>query len=170
MRATSALTAARATEDDVAAIATLRTAAALRLTALHGKGHWSSPSSHKQVLRSIRNSTVVKAQNGSGVLGSLALVTKKPWAIDAAYFTAARRPLYLLEMAVHPEAQGMGVGRFLLDEAERVARDWPADAIRLDAYDAPAGAGNFYAKCGYVERGRVVYRTVPLIYYERVLG
>jgi hypothetical protein len=50
-----------------------------------------------------------------------------------------------------------------------IARAWPADAVRLDAYDAPAGAGGFYARCGYRERGRVTYRGVPLIYFEHVL-
>ena len=159
-----------ATESEAAAIAAYRTRAAVLLTEQHGIGHWSTPSSEKQVLRSLRNGRVLVARNGAGVIGSLTLVTKKPWAIDASYFTEVRRPLYLLDMAVDPRAQGRGVGRFLLDEAERVAREWPAQAIRLDAYDAPAGAGEFYAKCGYQERGRAVYRNVPLIYYERLLG
>jgi hypothetical protein len=57
----------------------------------------------------------------------------------------------------------------LLD-ATKVAREWPADAIRLDAYDAPAGAGAFYARCGFSERGRVVYKGNPLVYYERVVA
>src|ERR1035437_7340522 len=34
-------------------------------------------------------------------------------------------------------------------EVERIAKAWPADAIRLDAYDAEAGAGPFYASCGW---------------------
>ena len=50
-----------------------------------------------------------------------------------------------------------------------VARAWPADAIRLDAYDADAGTGEFYRKCGFRECGRRVYRGTPLIYYELVL-
>jgi hypothetical protein len=50
-----------------------------------------------------------------------------------------------------------------------VARAWPSQAIRLDAYDADAGAGGFYAKCGFREVGRVTYRTVPLIYFELLL-
>ena len=32
-----------------------------------------------------------------------------------------------------------------------------------------AGAGSFYAKCGFREVGRVRYRTVPLIYFEMLL-
>jgi hypothetical protein len=46
---------------------------------------------------------------------------------------------------------------------------WPADAIRLDAWDAQAGAGEFYRKCGYREVGRAAYRKTRLIYFELAL-
>jgi GNAT superfamily N-acetyltransferase len=68
-------------------------------------------------------------------------------------------------MAVQPALQRRGIGRRLLDYSAEVARDWPAEAIRLDAYDADAGAGGFYAHCGYREAGRVTYRGTPLVYY-----
>jgi GNAT superfamily N-acetyltransferase len=68
------------------------------------------------------------------------------------YFTPVRRPLYLLDMAVLPDLQGQGLGRRLLREAQAAAKSWPADALRLDAYDTPAGVGPFYAKCGWTER------------------
>jgi GNAT superfamily N-acetyltransferase len=103
-------------------------------------------------------------------IGVLRLATKKPWAIDIAYFTPCRKALYLTDMAVAPRVQGRGVGRALLEEAWALALAWPAEAVRLDAYDAPAGAGGFYLKCGLEERGRVVYRNTPLIYYEHRLG
>ena len=57
----------------------------------------------------------------------------------------------------------------MLDEAKEIARAWPGDAIRLDAYDAAAGAGEFYAKCGFREVGRATYRGTPLIYFELML-
>jgi GNAT superfamily N-acetyltransferase len=72
-------------------------------------------------------------------------------------------------MAVSVAHQGRGLGRQALDDAGAVARDWPANAIRLDAYDAAAGAGDFYASCGYRECGRVTFKNTPLIYYELVL-
>lgn len=109
------------------------------------------------------------ARNDAGVVGTLRLATKKPWAIDTAYFSAAERPLYLTSMAVAPAAQRQGIGSLLLREAEAVARSWPGDCIRLDAFDGRAGAGPFYAKCGYREVGRVSYRNVPLIYFELML-
>ncbi len=79
------------------------------------------------------------------------------------------RPLYLTDMAVAPAAQRQGVGRHLLEAAKDVARGWPGQAIRLDAYDAAAGASEFYARCGFREVGRVAYRGVPLVYFECLL-
>jgi GNAT superfamily N-acetyltransferase len=93
----------------------------------------------------------------------------KPWAIDPKYFAKVDRPLYLTDMAVLPSVQRTGIGRRLLVYAASVARQWPADAIRLDSYDTAAGAGLFYAKCGLREVGRVTYRGTPLIYFELML-
>jgi GNAT superfamily N-acetyltransferase len=118
----------------------------------------------------MRTSQVFAARLGTEIVGTLRLATKKPWAIDTSYFSACRRPLYLLAMAVTPARQRQGIGRLCLQEARRIAEAWPADALRLDAYDAKAGGGGFYERCGWTERGRVSYRGVPLIYYEFVLG
>jgi len=35
---------------------------------------------------------------------------------------------------------------------------WPADAVLLDAYDHPAGAGAFYTRCGFRHVGQTTYR------------
>jgi GNAT superfamily N-acetyltransferase len=69
-------------------------------------------------------------------------------------------------MAVAPEWQGQGVGRLCVNAAKRIAKNWPAQAIFLDAYDAAAGAGEFYRKCGFREVGRASYRGAPLVYFE----
>jgi GNAT superfamily N-acetyltransferase len=153
---------------DAAAIAELRTAVSADLTERYGHGHWSGCATERGVRLAIRTSRVLVAHRGATLLGTLRLATKKPWAIDVRYFTPVPRALYLLDMAVAPRRQRSGIGRRLLEEALEVARRWPAQAIRLDAYDAPAGAGTFYARCGYRECGRVIYRTVPLVYFERV--
>jgi GNAT superfamily N-acetyltransferase len=99
----------------------------------------------------------------------LRLATRKPWAIDVSYFTPVERPLYLTGMAVSVPHQRQGLGRLALEDAVAVARAWPAEAIRLDAFDAEAGAGGFYARCGFAERGRTVYKGDPLVYFERLL-
>jgi GNAT superfamily N-acetyltransferase len=155
-----------ATVHDAAALATLHTAVADDLTRQYGEGPWSGTTSEKGVLHGMRTSKVFVARDGTEIVATLRLATKKPWAIDTSYFASARRPLYLIAMAVMPGRQRQGLGRRCLEDAARIAREWPADAIRLDAYNARAGAGGFYTRCGYTEVGRKTYRDAPLIYFE----
>jgi GNAT superfamily N-acetyltransferase len=118
----------------------------------------------------MRTSAVFVAREGAEIVATLRLTTKKPWAIDASYFTPCPRLLYLLAMAVTPARQGQGIGRWCMEEVRQIAKAWPADRIRLDAYDAEAGAGEFYARCGCKEVGRRSYRGTALIYYECLIG
>jgi len=158
-----------ATLDDVAIIGGLQNAAAGALTARFGPGRWSSLVSERGMALAQRHARVRVGRDGKHILTVLRLATKKPWAIDVSYFTPVKRPLYLTGMAVSVAHQGQGLGSLALEDACTVARAWPTDAIRLDAYDAKAGAGGFYARCGFTERGRVVYKGDPLVYYERLL-
>lgn len=163
------LTFSDATPQDAPAIAALRNAAAGALTALHGQGHWSSLVTERSVLLDRRRARIRVGRHERRIYTVLSLGTRKPWAIDASHFTQVKRPLYLTNMAVMVAYQRCGLGRQAIEDAIGVARDWPADAIRLDAYDAAAGAGPFYTRCGFHERGRVVYRGDPLVYYELLL-
>lgn len=162
-----------AIDADADEIAAVRRAAAADLTERFGKGLWSSDATEKGVLFAMKRGRVIIAVDAGAIIGTLTLSTRKPWAIDPAYFTKVKTPIYLTSMAIDPEAQRKGVGRALLADAEQRASTWregAGQAIRLDAFDADAGAGGFYAKCGYAERGRTVFRTAPLIYFERLLG
>ena len=170
---------------DAPAIAALHNEAAGHLTRIHGHGPWSGQSSERGVILSItppvsgvrRNVTsrvlvAFKPRSRGRIIGTLRLATKKPWAIDVTYFTQVERALYLTGMAVAPSLQHRGIGRRLLEEALHIVRAWPGQSIRLDAYDTSAdgaGAGSFYARCGFREVGRVVYRSTPLVYFEMLL-
>lgn len=165
----------RAIASDAQEIAALHNCATQRLLEKFGHGPWNTETTEKQVLRSINVPThlayILIARDGGKIVGTLRLATKKPWAIDLGYFGSCGKSLYLTSMAVAPERQGRGVGRRCIAEAERIARTWPQPihSIRLDAYNLPAGAGAFYAKCGFREVGRVTYRKTPLIYFELIL-
>jgi len=155
-----------ATEGDVAKIVGLRLAAAAALTKQFGAGHWSGKATERGVLFDMRNSKVFVAYHKDRLMATLRLTTRKPWAIDRTYFSASKRPLYLLSMAVAPDLQRRGIGNQCVMQIMETCRRWPADAIRLDAYDAPAGAGMFYEKCGFRKVGRSEYRGCPLLYFE----
>ena len=159
----------QATLDDVTTVADLRAAAAARLTRDFGRGHWSSSGTEAGVVTDLRTPGLFVVRRGQRVVGTLRLATRKQWPIDPSFFTAVRVPLYLTSMVVDPEVQRTGVGRACMIAVMKIARGWPADAVRLDAYDAVAGAGGFYEKCGFREMGRVTYRKVPLIYYDSLV-
>ncbi len=161
-----------ATASDAVVIAALRNAVADDLTQKHGRGWWSGQCSERGVLFDLRHSSVyvVRHDGATPIIATLRLATKKPWAIDRKYFTPCARPLYLTAMAIAPARQRQALGRQCLAAAVEIARRFPSQAICLDAFDHDrAGAGPFYAKCGFREVGRVTYRSVPLIYFERLV-
>lgn len=154
---------------DARAIAALRNSTSQHLTARFGEGHWSWAASERGVKSALRRARIRVGRSGRRIVTALTLSTRKPWAIDVEYFTPVERPLYLTGMAVAVEQQCHGLGRQALRDALKVARSWPADAIRLDAYDAKAGAGGFYTRCGYKRRGKKRYKGEPLVYFEVLL-
>lgn len=154
---------------DAPALAELQRRVAETLTSRYGEGHWSGAGTENGVRGRIRQSTVLTVRQGPSIVASATLQKKKPWAIDRSCLTPVERRVYLLNMAVAPALQGRGIGRRLLDHAVQVASSMGFESIVLDAYDAAAGAGGFYARCGFLEVGRREYRGVPLIYYERLL-
>jgi ribosomal protein S18 acetylase RimI-like enzyme len=158
-----------ATRDDVTELVALRSRVNEKLAAQFGKGFWAGRPTEKGLLFQMTFASVYFARNRGRVIASLALQKRKPWSIDVKHFHQAKKPAYLTSMAVDPAQQRKGLGRQCVDEARRIATEDGFDAIRLDAYDCAAGAGEFYRKCGFAEVARVVYRGVPLIDFEMPL-
>jgi len=158
-----------ATLADVPRLVALSNAASTQLTAQFGQGPWSSQVTERGILFWMRTSVIYVARDSKALIATLSLGTRKPWAIDKKCFSDSKQPLYLTGMAVHPFEQRKGIGTACVKEAKRIAQSWPSSAIRLDAWDAEAGAGEFYRKCGFREVGRAVYRTTPLVYFEMLL-
>jgi GNAT superfamily N-acetyltransferase len=159
-----------ATNADAAAIAALRMATARTLTEQFGAGTWSfAMETEASVRAEIRSSTILFAREAGVVLGTLRLATRNPWLGNTDFFTPCARPIYLTSMAVQPNRQRQGIGRQLLGEARRVALELGGEALRLDSYQEPAGAGDFYRKCGFREVRRGDYNGTPLIWFESLL-
>jgi ribosomal protein S18 acetylase RimI-like enzyme len=75
---------------------------------------------------------------------------------------------YLAELYVVPAKRGRGIGRALMDEVMRVARDEGAGHIELNTSDDDVAARALYEKLGFTNRegkpdGPLMY------YYEREL-
>jgi GNAT superfamily N-acetyltransferase len=159
-----------ATAADVPALVELRNAVNQHLASQSGGVLRAAVVTDKGIAFAMSRATVMVARSRRKPIATLALSTRRPWAIDTAYFLPTAAPLYLTDMAVHPRHQQKGVGAECMKQAIEHARKWPATAIRLDAYDAAYGAGDFYRKCGFREVGRATYRSAPLIYFELILS
>jgi GNAT superfamily N-acetyltransferase len=160
-----------ATNADAAAIAALRMATARDLTERFGAGTWSfAAETEASVQAEIRTSTVLFARDEGLVVGTLRLATRNPWIGNTDFFTPCERPIFLTSMAVSPKRQRQQIGRQLLSEAKRVAREMRGEALRLDSYAGPAGAAGFYMKCGFREVRRGDYNGTALIWFETPLS
>ena len=106
------------------------------------------------------------ARQAARIVGTVRLATANPLAFDSGSFTPVATALYVLGLAVAPECRNQGIGRQLMEAAKDVARDRPAQALWLDAYDSEVGAGPFYLRCGFRRVGPSSFKEVPLVYYE----
>jgi GNAT superfamily N-acetyltransferase len=158
-----------ATAEDIALMTALQNAAAGALVQRFGDGPWGGVHTERSTELAMRHARFRVGVEARKIVCCLRLAQKRPWAIDVAHFSPVRRALYLTHMAVAVAHQSSGVGRRALNDARNIAQAWPAQSIRLDAWDAPAGAGDFYAACGFSPRGAVQYRGTPLRYYELLL-
>ncbi len=163
---TSEVSISVAKRSEIGALAALRIAVAERMTQEFGEGHWSSRPSRAEVLRQLRASRVLVARRDAAIVGTVRLVQALPGVIDTRAFTPVASAFYVLGLAVAPECRGAGIGRRLMDAAKETARSRGAQALWLDAYEHPAGAGAFYAKCGFRMVGRTKLQDLPLLWFE----
>lgn len=78
--------------------------------------------------------------------------------------------LLIENVAVHPDHQGRGVGRRLMDHAERVAAGLGLAEIRLYTNAAFGRNLAFYQSLGYVETDRRPFRGGFTVYFAKRLN
>jgi ribosomal protein S18 acetylase RimI-like enzyme len=80
--------------------------------------------------------------------------------------------LVVHRLAVHPDFQGQGIARKLMDFAEQFAKSKQYDAIRLDTFSQNPRNQKFYKNRGYTELGSVYLKYKkehPYFCYELIL-
>ena len=74
---------------------------------------------------------------------------------------------YFGMFSVHPPLQGTGIGRRVIEEVERIARDeWGCDRVEMTVIDIRAELIAWYERRGYVRTGR----TKPFPYGDERFG
>ena len=127
------------------------------MTTRWGRTHWLPPPPIEIMRRHAAEKDVYAVrQDGEAVatftfgLSGWPEVSRPHWADPDA------RAAYVARLAVRPDAQGRGLGRWCMSEVERLARERNCASIRLDAIaDFPEPIA-LYRSLGYEERGNVV--------------
>jgi len=66
-------------------------------------------------------------------------------------FTFAMRYLMVDQISVKPEAQGKGVGKALVKQAEDLAKEWNVSRIQLNSWGFNTNAHVFFEKVGFMK-------------------
>lgn len=148
----------------------VRAACAHDLHNRFGEGHWAQVAPLLHLRRVAEKKHVYAVRRANRTVATFVLSRIGPSFLRPRYFHDPAAPAaFLTALAVLPEYQGHGLGRWCMQQAEAIARQWGCQALRFDAYDHPAGAWAFYDRGGYQRRAKLDVYGVPLIAYERVL-
>ena len=111
--------------------------------------------------------------NYEKVIGCISLCNK----MDDIYkpvnwITNNENNLYIHRLAVHPEFQKKGLGKYLMDFAENYAKDNGYISVRLDTFSENKRNLKFYELRGYHKLGKIYFpkqSEFPFYCYELIL-
>lgn len=139
----------------------------------NGIDQWNETYPNEQIVKEDLDSNalyIVKADGG--ILAVMTLDEQQPPEYGTVPWTVqSGKALVIHRLAVHPNHQGRGLAKLLVEFAERKAREGKYDSIRLDAYTGNPPALRLYEKFGYEARGEVWFpsRLKPFYCYEKSL-
>ena len=120
---------------------------------------------------SVESGELYIALDGDRIVGGLIMNTfatdvysDAPWGIDA----SPEEVNILHTLAVHPSLLQRGIGRFMLEEAKRTARDCGIKALRLDILRGNTPAFRLYESAGfrYVSTAAMTYKSLGLAEFD----
>ncbi|MBM3290440.1 MAG: GNAT family N-acetyltransferase [Candidatus Hydrogenedentes bacterium] len=141
-----------------------------------GLDHWKPPTPKDVFREYARTKEVFAVRDGEGLVATFTIGFDPPEPYPpSSWVDAAHRAVYLNKLAVHPRAQGRGLGRRCMETVERLARERGCDTVRFDALTRNAPLLAFYDRLGYARRGAMyvydeIARGWDIVLYEKVLA
>lgn len=163
--------------EDAGELAELHTKVAEALTQELGVGHWSKA----RTMRSMRDRIeyaldlrqrreLVVLRHGP-IVGTVLLSRRRvPFWRNNAWESPREPAMAVFDLAILPEFQRMGYGRYLMEYAEDEALSNNLGWIRLDAYAENPHSNAFYQSIGYKSRGLLEFNEANLVLYEKRLS
>jgi ribosomal protein S18 acetylase RimI-like enzyme len=104
------------------------------------------------------------------IVSGIVMNTSEPEGYGAADWTDREgRFAVIHRLCIHPDFQGLGIGKLTLRAAENHLRDMGCTSVRLDAFLLNPAALGLYAGTGYSRRGTAVFRKGEFALFEKLL-
>ena len=124
-------------------------------------------------LRDLERKELFVCEEDTGIVGVVVVSEFKDVEYESVeWLTPDGGNVYIHRLAVHPEYQGLGYARKLMDFAETMAREKDAISVRLDTFSQNKRNQRFYEQRGYVRLGDIFFPMQsphPFHCYELIL-
>jgi ribosomal protein S18 acetylase RimI-like enzyme len=100
---------------------------------------------------------------------SFEIVGSDNWMNEAYFERKEMRPLYVEELAVHPDYQGRGVGNFMLEQVEHIAKVRGCTHLVLEVAENNDSALKFYRKRSFYKLDAAIFMAKKVIAEEELL-
>ncbi len=142
--------------------------------AARGIYQWNEHYPTKQVFeQDIRRGELFIVENQTQIIGFIVISTLMDKEYEeVVWLTPSHKNVYIHRLAVHPEWQGRGYARQLMDFAENRARETNCVSIRLDTFSQNQRNQSFYQQRGYTQLGDIFFpeqSSHPFYCYELIL-
>jgi GNAT superfamily N-acetyltransferase len=140
-----------------------------------GLDHWKPPTPKDMYREYARTKEVYAVQDGDTLVATFTIgidptesYPPGSWANDA------HSAYYVNKLAVRPDLQQQGLGRWCMDEIERRARAYGYDSVRFDALTRNVQLLGFYDHIGYARCGDMyvfdeIGRGWDIVLYEKLV-
>ena len=129
----------------------------LDMKARLGLGHWDPPYPLHLLQRDAAEKEVYAVIDGEQTVATFTVGTQAPPYYELTVWAEPEgRALYVNRLAVLPEEQGRGIGRWCMERVEELARERECAFVRLDVDARHAALARFYERLGYERRDTIV--------------
>ena len=140
-----------------------------------GLDHWKPPIPIEMFREYARTKEVFAVHDGDVLVGTFTIGFDAPEPYPPSRWTDdAHKAIYLNKLAVRPNLQKKGLGRWCMSEIERLAAARGCQALRFDALTRNVPLLGFYDHLGYRRCGDMyvydeINRGWDILLYEKVL-
>jgi ribosomal protein S18 acetylase RimI-like enzyme len=140
---------------------------------LKGLKHWNSVYPGTELIRKdLENGRIYLVRDRKVCKGMVTLDETEPEDYRQLEFPSGRnKPLYLKNLAVHPQWQGKGIAGLLIDYVSKLALEKGFDCIRIDVFNSGENSIKLCEKQSFKEVAsfHCAFQKIPFICYEKLL-